>query len=81
MSGRVTRIITRHHQGRVSLSQLEYIDGELWANVWQTECIARVNLTTGHVSHWMLMHGLRDSLLRRPGTQRGLLDVLNGVTC
>jgi hypothetical protein len=30
--------------------QLELIDGELWANVWQTECIARINITTGQVS-------------------------------
>jgi hypothetical protein len=32
-----------------SPAQLEMINGELWGNVWQTECIARVNVTTGVV--------------------------------
>jgi glutamine cyclotransferase len=58
--------------------QIEYINGELWGNVWQTECIARINVTTGRVTHWMLLTGLRDKLLKRSTTQAGLLDVLNG---
>lgn len=31
------------------LNELEWIKGEVWANVWQTECIARINLKTGAV--------------------------------
>ncbi len=62
--------------------QLEYIEmdgpgsAEVWANLWQTECIVRVNVTSGRVTHWVVMHGLRDELARRPGN-RGI-DVLNG---
>ena len=25
------------------LNELEWVEGEIWANVWQTECIARIN--------------------------------------
>ncbi len=32
------------------LNELEYIDGEIWANIWQTECIARINPETGLVT-------------------------------
>jgi glutamine cyclotransferase len=57
--------------------QLEVIDGELWGNIWQTECIARINLMSGHVTHWLLMHGLKESLRKR--NQAHPLDVLNGA--
>ena len=64
------------------LNELEVLVGEsgemvLLANVWQTECIAKVNLTTGRISHWALMHGLRDELMRRDNWKQ--MDVLNGI--
>ncbi len=31
------------------LNELEFVKGEVWANVWQTECIARINHKTGAV--------------------------------
>jgi hypothetical protein len=57
--------------------QLEYIDGEIWANIWQTECIARICPDSGKVKGWVLMHGLRSNLAKRGLTNRGI-DVLNG---
>ena len=30
--------------------QLEYINNEIWANVWMTECIAKINPRTGAVT-------------------------------
>jgi len=61
----------------MSLSlQLEIIEGELWANVWMTECIARIDLQTGSVTHWMLLHGLKKGLRR--SHPRVATDVLNG---
>ena len=56
--------------------QLELIEGELWANVWMTECIARIDLQTGTVSRWMMLHGLRQGLRRSHPNVRS--DVLNG---
>jgi glutamine cyclotransferase len=55
------------------------IDGEIWANVWQTECIARISPSTGKVLGWVLMHGLAGALQRRNLPQKGThMDVLNG---
>lgn len=42
-----------------------------------TECIARVDPGSGRVVGWVLLHGLRDGMLRE--TAWGKADVLNGV--
>ena len=31
------------------LNELEWVEGEIWANVWQTECIARIDPKNGNV--------------------------------
>jgi len=54
------------------LNELEYIDGEIWANVWQTDVIARIDPATGRVTGWINLAGLLDR-----GAQRA--DVLNGI--
>lgn len=51
------------------LNELEYIDGEVYANVWLTERIARIDPQTGQVTAWIDLAGLRP-----PGA-----DVLNGI--
>lgn len=52
----------------------------MWANVWQTECIARVDPRTGRVNGWVLMHGLGDALESRGLPMKGKrMDVLNGI--
>ncbi len=51
------------------LNELEYIDGEVYANVWLTDRIARIDPQTGRVTAWIDLAGLRP-----PGT-----DVLNGI--
>lgn len=51
------------------LNELEFIDGEVYANVWQTDCIARIDPQTGRVTAWIDLAGLRP-----PQT-----DVLNGI--
>ena len=40
------------------LNEIEYINGEVWGMVWQTECIARVSPVDGKVLGWILMDGL-----------------------
>ena len=51
------------------LNELEYIDGEVYANVWLTNRIVRIDPTTGQVQAWIDLTGLRP-----PGA-----DVLNGI--
>ncbi|XP_047327787.1 glutaminyl-peptide cyclotransferase-like isoform X2 [Impatiens glandulifera] len=42
-----------------NLNELEYINGEIWANVWQTDCIARISTKDGTVLSWILLPKLR----------------------
>ena len=70
-----TRRITVHDQnGPVrELNELEYVKGEIYANVWQTERIARISPRDGNVVGWIDLHGLLTPA-ERAGT-----DVLNGI--
>ena len=56
------------------LNELEYVRGEIYANVWQTNRIARISPKTGKVIGWIEMDGLlNQEELREP------VDVLNGI--
>ena len=52
---------------------------QLWANVWQTECIARVDPPTATVTGWALLHGLAQRTRAAPAQQGHAMDVLNGI--
>ncbi len=56
------------------LNELEYIDGEVWANIWQSERVARINPSTGQVLGWIDLSGLLSAEDRRRP-----VDVLNGI--
>lgn len=58
----------------VRLNELEYIQGEVYANVWQTDRIARIDPQTGRVLGWINLKGL---LSQEDLTQP--VDVLNGI--
>lgn len=58
------------------LNELEYINGEVWANVWQSDCIVRISPKDGKVLGWIILHKLRKSLLSS-GYKK--IDVLNGI--
>ena len=55
------------------LNELECVGGQVWANVWQTDRIVRIDPTTGRVTAVVDATGLLDPA-RRAGA-----DVLNGV--
>jgi len=56
------------------LNELEFINGEIYANVWGTESIVRINPQTGKVAGWISLQGLLDKEnLAQP------VDVLNGI--
>ena len=40
------------------LNELELIKGEIYANVWHTDRIARISLRDGHVIAWIDLTGL-----------------------
>jgi glutamine cyclotransferase len=56
------------------LNELEYIKGEIFANVWQTDEIVRIDPATGRVRGVINFSGLLAPQDRGPGT-----DVLNGI--
>ena len=56
------------------LNELEWVDGEIYANVWQTNFIARISPSSGRVLGWINLTGLLS-----PEEQRGGADVLNGI--
>ena len=41
--------LTYHFSSSGACLQLEWVEGEIWANVWLTECIARIDPATGRV--------------------------------
>jgi glutaminyl-peptide cyclotransferase len=41
-----------------NLNELEYVRGEIYANIWPTERIARINPQTGEVVGWINLTGL-----------------------
>jgi len=57
-----------------NLNELEMIEGELWANIWQTDRIARIDPSTGKVLGYVELNNLLPREEREPGT-----DVLNGI--
>ena len=57
------------------LNELEWVDGVIWANVWKTNSIVRIDAETGQVIDWLDLSSL-DAEVRAsiPG-----VDVLNGI--
>ena len=42
------------------LNELEWVKGEIWANVWHTDRIARIDPQTGKVKGWVELAGIID---------------------
>jgi glutaminyl-peptide cyclotransferase len=72
------RHITVKHRGKpiTQLNELEFIHGEIYANVWHTDRIARISPANGRVLGWIDLKGLmpRDQLSSDEA-------VLNGIAC
>lgn len=60
------------------LNELEFVEGELWANVWQTDRIARIDPATGRVRGYLDLTGLLDHWAWA-GLWPLHTDVLNGI--
>jgi glutamine cyclotransferase len=73
---RVVRTLAVTDGGRPvkELNELEYIHGEIYANVWQTDRIARISPATGKVIAWIDLSGLLAADERTDGNA-----VLNGI--
>ncbi len=56
------------------LNELEYIDGQIYANVWPTERIVKIEPETGKVIGWIDMEDILN-----PQNHNEPVDVLNGI--
>jgi glutamine cyclotransferase len=71
----VGRLTVQDQNGPVPLlNELEFINGEVWANVWQSNRIVRVDPANGQVVGSIDLTGLLD-----PATITQPVDVLNGI--
>jgi glutamine cyclotransferase len=59
------------------LNELEWVRGELWANVYQTDFIARIDPVTGRVVGWIDIGNLLTAAQREDVAKRG--GVANGI--
>jgi glutaminyl-peptide cyclotransferase len=57
-----------------NLNELEFVNGEVYANIWQTDRIARIDPATGKVTGWIDLTGLLN-----PADRTAQTDVLNGI--
>jgi len=71
----IGRIEVHDQDGPVTrLNELEYVRGEVFANIYYTDRIARIDPHTGRVTGWINLEGLLDS-----ETEVGSVGVLNGI--
>jgi len=66
--------VTDHGTPVTQLNELEWVKGEIWANVWQGDQIARIDPATGAVTGWIDLAGILPAMDRT-----GKEDVLNGI--
>jgi glutaminyl-peptide cyclotransferase len=57
------------------LNELEWVRGEIWANVWESDYIARIAPKDGRVLGWINLKGL----LGAPNAKLPPEAVLNGI--
>lgn len=72
----VKRTISVFDNGRPlsQLNELEYVKGEIFANVWHQDRVARIDPQTGTIKGWVDLAGLL-----RPGEVKDPEAVLNGI--
>ena len=65
------------------LNELEWVDGLIYANIWQRECIAQIDPSTGNVVGWVDLSGIANKVMTQmreeQGNQAPRIDVLNGI--
>jgi glutaminyl-peptide cyclotransferase len=66
--------VTDNGQSIDNLNELEYVRGEIYANIWQTDRIARISPQTGHVLGWIDLSGILPGYEGSKGNA-----VLNGI--
>lgn len=74
-TGRIT--VTDDNGPVTNVNELEWVKGEIYANIWTTDRIARINPASGRIVGWIDLTGLLSPEDRVEG-ENGT-DVLNGI--
>jgi len=61
------------------LNELEWIDGQIWANIWMKDCIAIIDPADGLVHGWVDLQGLKQNARDAMKGSSNRIDVLNGI--
>ena len=68
--------ICNEHSIVKNINELEYIKGEIWANVWTTDNIVIIDPKSGKITGEINLSGLSGTILQ---SQKEPIDVLNGI--
>jgi len=68
-------LVVDRGQPVLNLNELEIVRGELYANIWQKDVIARISPADGRVLGWIDLTGI----LSAEDRSRQQVDVLNGI--
>jgi glutaminyl-peptide cyclotransferase len=68
--------ICNEHSIVTNINELEYIKGEIWANIWMTDNIVIIDPKTGIITGEINLSGLSGTIVQNPQEQ---IDVLNGI--
>jgi glutaminyl-peptide cyclotransferase len=83
MKWQAQRAVVEAGTGIRWLNELEYIDGEVYANLWQQDRIAIIQLNSGQVTGWIDLSPLRKRMVPPPKDVEGLgaygKAVANGI--
>jgi len=67
-------LVTDEGKPVANINELEWVKGEILANIWQTDLIARIDPKSGHVVGWIDLGSLAAQVDRHSAD-----DVLNGI--
>ena len=70
--------VTEDSNPTQNVNELEYIDGFVWANVWQTDMIIKIDPISGHVVGRIDLPDLREKYFPKEIIPERT-DVLNGI--
>ena len=57
-----------------NLNELEYVDGKIYSNIWQSNKIVIIDPNTGYIENWVDLSKLQKMIPRKQK-----IDVLNGI--
>lgn len=68
--------VTDEHNVVKNVNELEFIKGEIWANIWTTDTIVIIDPNSGKITGVINLSGLTGSVIKKQTEQ---IDVLNGI--